>query len=396
MTLTIRDIRTHTVNIMLEAPYCWVQGTLDGFTQTIIEVVTEEGLIGLGEAPGAGSAGVIANNYLPRLKGRDALDIQGCEQVCLPAWRGAHSNNDYASIRAFGGVEMALWDLRGKLWDQPLYTLLGGAFRKRIPFADYFAFRMECDGKGGESTPEEVADYCLALKENHGSYIFEGKMSNRDPKKGLALVRCLREALGDEAVLRVDSNRAYSLAAALRLAPALEELSVANWEDPVCTFEEMARLRMKCAIPFSTHNIDIPRALDLGAPDAFVTDVSVHGGLGRMKNFIAACEAVGLDFWPYSGDSGVGMAAYLHICAASPWVHHPGQSLLRMQKGDVIKGGPFLTHGSLVAVPEGPGLGVELDPEGLPEAKRHFADNGPLNKFHDPASPGVYRRMPLA
>ena len=147
-----RDPRHARSNLPLEAPYVWAQGTLPGFTQTIIEVVTDEGVTGLGEAPGAGSAGILKDRFAPLVLGRDPLDIAGCERVCLPYWRGAHSGKRLrAVIRAFGGLEMALWDLRGKLWNQPLYQLFGGAVRKEIPFTEYFAFPRAAPGPGAGS-----------------------------------------------------------------------------------------------------------------------------------------------------------------------------------------------------------------------------------------------------
>jgi L-alanine-DL-glutamate epimerase-like enolase superfamily enzyme len=82
----------------------------------------------------------IINDVLAaRLVGRDAFDIAGAEEVCLPYWTGVQSINDRSRIMAFGAIEMALWDLRGKAWKQPLYQLLGGAVRKDIPFTDYFS-----------------------------------------------------------------------------------------------------------------------------------------------------------------------------------------------------------------------------------------------------------------
>jgi glucarate dehydratase len=394
--MKITNIKATPVNIVLEAPYFWVQGTLPGFTQTIVEVFTDQGVTGVGEAAGPVSAELIAKQFTPRLVGRNPLDIAGCERVCLPSWRGVQSGNDYPFIRAFGGVEMALWDLRGRLWDQPVYQLLGGAFRKEIPFTDYFAFRPAHNGKGGENSPAAVADYCLALNEKFGTTYFEGKFSTRNPHKSLETVRRLRRLLGDEVMIRIDSNKAYSLPTALQLAPALEELAVRNWEDPVGTFEEMARLRQHTSLRFSTHNIDLLRALELDVPDAFVTDVSVHGGIGRLSHFVGACEAVGLDFWPYSGDSGVGTAAYLHLCAAMSWIREPGQSLLRMQATDVIEEGPFQPRNNVVAVPEGPGLGVSISRKRLEYCHQLYLEDGPLNKFHDPQAPGMYRRLPLA
>jgi glucarate dehydratase len=131
-------------------------------------------------------------------------------------------------------------------------------------------------------------------------------------------------------------------------------------------------------------------------PDFIVTNFAVLGGINRTIRFIGACEAMGVGFWCYSGDTGVCTAAYLHVSAAMPWISEPSQSLFRWQVGDVIEGGPFRQRDNVVPVPEGPGLGVALDRDALACWHRHFVEHGPMDHFHDPARPGRYRRLPLA
>jgi glucarate dehydratase len=390
----IAAVRATPVLIPLEAPYVWSYGTLDGFAQTIVEVETTDGAVGIGEAPGAGAARLI-EGWAERLKGRDPVDIAGAETACLPWWTGVQSIDDRAAIGAFGGVEIALWDLRGKLWGRPVAELLGGIVRREIRFADYFSYRLAREGKGGERTVGDVVAYCLGLREAHGTTCFEGKVSDPDLLGNERLVRALREALGPDATIRIDSNHAFSLPSALRLAPAFAELGVRNWEDPTATWEEMARLRARTPMPFSSHNVDLGRALALGAPDAIVSNVAGFGGFTRMLRFVSACEATGVDFWCYSGDSGVGTAAYLHACAAHPHLREPNQSLLRWQPLDVIAEGPFVPKNDRLALPAGPGLGVTLDRERLAFCARLLAERGPPNKHHDPDRPGAHRRMPL-
>ena len=394
--MKIVDIRATPVNLPLEAPYLWSYGALPGFSKTIVEVVTDQGITGLGEGPSPANARMIRDAFLPRLVGRDAFDIQGAEEACLPSWRGVGTIDvDLASVRAFGAVEMALWDIRGKAFGLPLHMLLGGMHREEIAFADYFAFRERLDGKGGESTPEEVVDYCLRLNAEHGTTIFEGKLSTTDPAPSIRILELLRAKLGPAAILRVDSNKAYSLTEARRIARALEPLDIRCWEDPVATFEEMAELRRHAAIPFSVHTPDLRRAVALGVPDAFCTDVNVHGGIGRAVRFIAACEAMGRDFWCYSGDSGIASAVYLHLAAAIPHIREPSQSLFRQQPLDVVEEGPFRPRNNVVPVPRAPGIGVTLAPDRLAHCHRLFLEQGPYDKFRDPDRPGVMRRLPL-
>ena len=394
--MKITAIRATPVNIPLEAPYLWSYGSLAGFSKTIVEVETDDGIIGIGEGPSPGNVATILNHIAPKLIGRDPIDIAGAERVCLPSWRGVMTTIDFNMIKAFGAVEMALWDIKGKAWGRPLYDLLGGAVRKDIPFTDYFGFRGRQGEIGGEVTPEAVVDYCLSLQADHGTTYFEGKFYAADVEPSLKMMRMLRDQLGPQAILRIDSNMSYSLPTAIHIAHELAPLNIRNWEDPVGSPEEMVKLRQHCAIPFSVHNPDLRRFVALGVPDAICTDVSVHGGIGRTWKFIAACEAMGVDFWCYSGDSGIASAAYLHLCAAAQWIREPSQSLFRMQPVDVITEGPFRPKHNRVRVPEGPGLGVTLDRGKLAYCHQLYVDDGPYDKFHDPDRPGMLRRLPLS
>lgn len=393
--MKIARIRATPVNIPLEAPYLWAYGALGGFSRTIVEVETSDGIVGLGDVGSPAAAGVI-DAMAPRLIGLDALDPAACERRVLPSWSGIASTIDFSSIRAFGAIDMALWDIRGKAWGRPIYDLLGGAVRHRVAFTDYYGFRLRHGDRGGEATVEAVVDYCLDLHQRFGTTAFEGKLSDPDPTAGIEILRRLRAALGPRAILRVDSNMAYSLTTALEIARPLVELGVRNWEDPCARFEDVAALARHSPIRTSAHSPDLRRAAELGAPHALCTDVATHGGFARTQRFIGACEAMGVDFWCYSGDSGIGTAAYLHLAAANQWIREPSQSLLRMQPLDVIEEGPFVPKDNSVTVPTGPGLGVTLSAEKLAFCHRHFVDHGPYNKYHDPENPGIMRRLPLA
>lgn len=394
--MKITAIRTTPVNIPLVVPIYFSMGFFPGTSKTIIEVETDEGLVGLGEAPSPDCTAMIEHDLGPRLIGRDPLDIADCELSCVPEWRVVQNTDDSSVVKAFGGLEIALWDLRGKAWNQPLYKLLGGAVRKEIPFTEYFAYRPEQNGLGGESSPEQIRDYCLRMHDEHGSTLFEGKLTGSTPTNEITTVKLLRQALGSEAMIRLDANMAWSLPTALRILREIEPYNVRNYEDPVATFEEMAALRKHSAIPFSSHVPDIRRAVSLGAPDAFVTNFAVLGGINRAIRFIGACEAMGIDFWCYSGDAGIATAAYLHMVAASQWMSEPSQALLRWQFVDVIEEGPFKPKNNVVFVPEGPGLGVTLSRDGLKRCHELFRNDGPMDHFYDPLNPGRLRRLPLA
>jgi glucarate dehydratase len=393
--MKIAAVRATPVLIPLEAPYLWSYGALDGFTKCVVEVETTDSVTGIGEAPSHGAARII-DAWADRLTGRDPMDIAALERLCLPSMPAAHSVTDYATRGAWGGIEIALWDLRGKIWGQPVANLLGGIHRRDIPFADYFAFRLSQNGKGGERTTAQVVDYCLGLRETHGTTFFEGKVNDPDLSANIALVHALRDALGPDAMIRIDSNQAFSLPSATYLAPAFEEAGIRNWEDPTPDWTAMRKLRAQTRIPFSGHNTDIGKAVAYGVPDAIVSDVAGLGGFSAMLRFVSACQGAGIDFWCYSGGSGVETAAYLHACAAHPHIREPNQSLLRWQPHDVIAEGPFAPRNNVIALPDGPGLGVTLDRKRLKFCADLLVERGLPDKYRDPAAPGVMRRMPLA
>ncbi len=392
--MQIKAIRATPVLIPLEASYLWSYGALEGFTKTIVEVETSDGLIGIAEAPSHGSAAIIAR-MAEALIGHDPLDMAGLERRVLPSMPTNHSVTDYATRSAWGGIEIALWDLRGKLWGQPVANLLGGIQRDRIPFTDYFSYRLSQGDKGGEASVQDVVDYCLSLREVHGTTWFEGKVSEPDLNANIRLMQALRAALGDDAMLRIDSNQAFSLPSCLHLAPAFEELNIRNWEDPTPDWTAMKRLRARTTIPFSGHNADIGKAVTYGVPDAIVSDVAGFGGFSAMLRFVSGCQAAGIDFWCYSGGSGLETAAYLHACAAHPHIREPNQSLLRQQPHDVIAEGPFSPKNNHITLPKGPGLGVTLDADRVAYCARLLVKNGVPNKYRDPDAPGQMRRMPL-
>ena len=393
--MKIRAVRATPVNIPLDRPYYWSTGIYPGTSKTIIEVETDEGLTGLGESPSWDCAETIANQLGPRLMDRDPLDFAGCEELCVPETRVVQNTDDASILKSYGGIEMALWDLRGKIWNQPLYKMLGGAVRTKIPFTEYFAFRPASGSATEETTPKAVAAYCARMREEYGATYFEGKLTLGDPELEIAAVREIRGAIGPDAMLRLDANMAWSLSSARHILRSIEPYNVRNYEDPVATFDEMAKLRQHSPIPFSTHTPDLRSAVRLGVPDTFVLNLAVLGGIARTLKFIAACEAMGVGFWCYSGDSGVASSAYLHVVAATHWIHEPSQSLFRWQCDDVIEEGPFKPRNNFLEVPQGPGLGITLSRTGLRRCHERFRSEGPYDHYHDPHAPGKMRRLPL-
>ena len=379
----ITEIRVHKVNIPLVTGYRWASGVYLGATKGIVEVQTDAGIVGWGEVATVEQADLVANEFAPRLKGVDPSNIDDCCRRCLPEIRTLLNTHDAGLVKAFGGLELALWDIKGKALKVPVYSLLGGPVRREIGFSEYFALRLPSAEEPGESTPLEVARYCARMREQYGSMLFEGKMGVLDLDTEIEMIREVRAAIGPDATLRLDANNAWPLNTARRALARLEPFDIANIEDPAPTFYDMAKLRQHSAIPFSSHLPDLRLAVKLGVPDTFVLNVMTLGGLRETMKFISACEVMGVGFWFYSGETAVGTAAYMQLAASIPYLTQPGQSLFRWYADDV-SAELVQPHANVVPIPDAPGLGVTVDPQALERCKLRYEREGVISQLGVP------------
>jgi glucarate dehydratase len=392
---TIASIEAIPANLPLTAPYRWVAGLNYGFTKVVVRLLTGDGFIGLGEASSWRHARIIEEEIAPRLLGLPVSDLRRCWRAAVPPVQTLYNIESLDVVRAYGAVEMALWDVLGKIAERPLYELWGGRVRTRVAFTEYFASRERAGKEGGEETPEQIAAYCARMGEEHGSRIFEGKVGYSDIETDVSICHAVREAIGPAASMRLDANMGWTLPSAREVLARTADCRISNIEDPVGGLEAMAQLRRNTAIAFSTHDTNLRAAARLGVPDSFVLNATALGGLDPTRHFITACELMGIGFSFFSGETGIGVAAYLQIAANNPYLTIPSQSLLRWYKTDVIVGGPFSPEEDHLDVPKGAGLGVEIDTDRLREAHRCFLENGPLEEAAKDPRFGVYRQPPL-
>ena len=372
--MRITAVRATPVNIPFHAPYRFSLGSTASVTKTIVEVETDEGVTGIGECADGDRSGDIAR-LGERLTGLDPLDLNECERRCVPAFEHSLWENVTTLKRAFGAIEMALWDLRGRAEGKSLSLLLGGAVRREIPFTEYFALRHPGPSHPGESTPLEIARYCARMIEEYDSPTFEGKLATVGLDEELEMVREVRAAIGDRP-LRLDANHAWTVPTAREVLRRLAPYDIRCIEEPVGSHEELARLRPFTEIAFSAHAPDLRRAVALGVPDFYVLNIVELGGIRRTVEFVRACELFGIGFWFHSGDTGVASAAYLHLSAALEPIREPSQALFHWYGDDVIAEGPFCPRRGVLPVPDGPGLGVTLDPAALARCHERFLAEG--------------------
>jgi glucarate dehydratase len=367
----IARVEAWPVNAPLEATYLMSSGVVPGISRTVVKVTTDDGVVGLGEATSPSDAERLRGELGQALVGRDAGDLLEELGRLAPAPVEHRGDAKVLISNPLAGIEIALWDIAAREAGVPLYELLGGAARTEVSFSEYFAYRP-----GLEETPADVAAFCARMVEQHDSPMFEGKVGVHPVEQDETLVREVRAAIGPDRELRLDANMGWRLETAKRALALFEPFDIANVEEPVRFFAEMAELRRSSAIPLSAHTPDVDLAANLGAPDTLVLGLGFFGGIAGTRRFIAACEEAGVGFWFYSGDLGIATATYLHIAAATPYLDQPSQSLLRWTTDDVIAGGPFSPEKGVVKIPGGPGLGVEIDESALARCVERFAREG--------------------
>ncbi|MGH6718532.1 MAG: mandelate racemase/muconate lactonizing enzyme family protein [Alphaproteobacteria bacterium] len=372
--MKIVDVRATPVNIPYTAPYVFSHGSVASLTKTIVEVTTDQGAVGLGEIADGDRASDVAA-LRDRLIGLDIRDLATAERRCVPGIRYTPWGNVAGQRRVWGGIETALWDARGRIEGQPLHLLLGGAVRSEVRLSEYFGYRRPGPQEPGEATPLEIARYCARMVERHDAEVFEGKVGTVGLDEEVVMVREVRAAIG-ERELRLDANGAWTVPTAREAMRRLDPYVIHYYEDPAETYEEMAALRPITRAAFSTHVIDLGKAVRLGAPDTIVTNLNDLGGIRRVVAFIRACEEFNVGFRFHSGETGVGSAAYLHVSAAMEHVREPSQTLFRWYGDDVIAEGTFVPKKGRVGVPTGPGLGVTLDRTALKRCHERYLAEG--------------------
>lgn len=343
-------------------------------TKTVIEVETQDGVIGLGECADGDRARDVARMG-ERLIGHDIRNLNAARKLCVPRIAYSPWADVQASKRIFGGIEMAFWDARGKTKERSLADLLGGALIRDIPLSEYFSYRLAGPDEPGENSPVAVAQYCARMIERHGATVFEGKVGTVALAEEIRMVAEVRAAIEDRP-LQLDANMVWTLPTAREALRQLAKYRISWFEEPCETYAEMAALRQHSDIAFSSHIIDLPSAARLGCPDAIVTNVNEHGGIQATSDFIAACSAMGVGFRFHSGETGIASAAYLHLTASHPHVRGASQTLFRWYADDVIEGGPHQLENGMTPLPEGPGLGVTLDPRALRRCHERYLSEG--------------------
>lgn len=339
------------------------------FGRVIVKVHTEDGLIGYGESWCSASVLALIEKYKDILIGTSPFAIENFQKNMKmgPYWSG------YASWSAISALEIACWDLIGKITKRPICDLIGGQYRNSVEFCGYLFYR---EGEGAE----DIIDYAEEIVEEHGFRVLKVKAGVYEPAIDIKITRLLREKFGEKMGLRVDPNGAWSIEESIRIADALRPYDLEYLEDPVWGLESMSRLRKDIRMPIATNMFvvnfqQIPVAFRIGAVDVILSDPHKFGGISGVKRLAAVCDTLQLGMsYHSSGMFGIGMATALHIGASTPNLTYALDSHYHHMSDDIIEGGPFVYKDGKIDVPTGNGLGITIDEDKVDYYHRRFQD----------------------
>ncbi len=324
----------------------------------VVFVDTDEGITGVGEI-----ASVFKRRG--RLLARDVDAVLGPAVVGEDPFRIAAlvARMDRALDgveEAKAGIEMALWDVVGKRLGTPVYNLLGGRVRDRIPLSYSIPF----------GTPDAMAELARE-RVRWGHRTIKVKVGSPDPAVDLAAVRRVREAIGPDVRLRVDANMGWPTAKhAIRMIRAMEPWGLELVEQPLPAddLDGMAEVRRSIGVPLmADESIRTPRtAMEVirrGAADVANVYVTEAGGLLNAARVFAVCAAAGVPCMIGSmPELGIGTAAQIHLGVAMTNLGPDSDTCGVLYHAEDLLTAPLRIEAGYAYPPEGPGLGVEVDP----------------------------------
>lgn len=339
------------------------QGAFGTVSIVIVEVRTDAGLVGHGEAlaryaPRAYKA-LIDEQLTPRVVGADPFDAAALWQKMFRTFTGQSGG---VLIEAISAIDIALWDLMGKALGKPVHKLLGGMGRERVhAYASSIAWAS--DEVAVAQTKRALAQGFDLIKVKIGA----------PAQKAIARCRLIRETVGPGVRLAADANWAFDYDDAVKVARALLDLDYHWFEEPLMPEDRAGLTMLRQAVPirftagesehtaFGARELIASRAVGLVQPD-----VARSGGITETRNIAALAQAFHVGYAPHVGASGaVCAAASLHLAAAAPnfvtfecmTFRNPLREQLTTQK----VGDPDALIDSTTAVPQGPGLGIQID-----------------------------------
>jgi L-alanine-DL-glutamate epimerase-like enolase superfamily enzyme len=357
-------VKTTAVRVPLAEPLKWSGGIRESASGLVVEVATDEGIVGIGEAPGPtlpAIQAVIDRELTQFVVGEDPLRTEWLMH------RMEEYSRNWSGVAAYAiaGLELALLDLKGKAFGVPVAELLGGVGRDRVPVIGYLFI----------DDPEANARKAAAFVEA-GHTELKLKVG-RDLTQDYDTLAAIRDRVGYDVKIRIDANMNWSVPAAIKWIKALEQFDLQFTEQPVPDFdlEGMATVRRRVSSPIAADEscTTVRSALELikaEACDVFVVYPSEAGGLTRASQIASLAAAAGK--WCAIGswaELGVATTANVHLAAASSNFPFANDTHYPLQRADVLAEPVEIADGR-IGVSREPGLGITLDPARVGELAR--------------------------
>ncbi len=370
--MKISKINTYLLHHDLEKPFQSSFSVFKARRNCLVEVVCDNGLIGWGECLGPADINVaVVESMAAFIIGRNPLDI---EPIWLELYNQFRDQGQRGSIHtALSGIDIALWDIAGKHFNAPVYQLMGGAYRTKIPAYATGGFRPE----GGDHTAhcaEEVAGFVAkgfrAVKIKIGYGI----------ESDLKTIAAVRDTIGSDVELMIDANHGYDAIDAIEMGRRAVQYNIEWFEEPVVP-EALAsyhKIRGAQSIPVAGGETwhgrwAVHQALESQAVDILQPDVCGMGGLSEVRKIITLADTHHVRLVPHVWGTAVALAAALHfhaIIPPSPPSHEARSPRLEFDRTynpfcQAIVLEPIEHQNGTVTVPSGPGLGIEIKRDAL-------------------------------
>ncbi|OEJ51531.1 glucarate dehydratase [Streptomyces agglomeratus] len=397
--LTVTDVRLTPV-LIADPPLLNVQGVHQLYTpRLVVEVVTADGVTGVGETYGDTKYLEPARAYAGLLPGHSVADLNGlaalAQRVAVGHARVEHAVDaaglrgaqtaDKVRLSVVSAFEVACLDALGKAYGQPVHALLGGKVRDHVEYSAYLFHRWEehpdgageRDDWGAALDPAGIVAQARRFVREYGFRSFKLKGGVFEPDREIAAVRALAEAFPGQP-LRLDPNGAWTPETSLRVARELEGV-LEYLEDPSPGAAAMAEVSAGTDVPLATNMCvtAVPEIREAFLTDAVQVVLSDHhywGGLRATQELAAVCHAFGVGLSMHSNTHmGISLAAMTHVAATVPHLGHSCDSHYPWQTEDVITRRHTFTGGRLT-VSDAPGLGVELDRDALGRLHARWLD----------------------
>jgi len=397
--MKIVDIRPTTVTVPLEAPLRHSNGAHWGrFVRTIVEVETDDGLVGLGEMGGGGESAEEAFRALKAyLVGHNPFELEALRFKIANPTASLYNNR----TQMLAAIEFACIDLIGQKTGLPAHDLLGGKLRDSVPFASYLFFRYPNPetGQGEVRTPEQLVEHARDLRNRYGFTSHKLKGGVFHPDYELEAYRALADSLPGDS-FRYDPNGALSVEQSIRFGKAIEDLRNDFFEDPTWGLNGMRRVRSMVDIPTATNTVVVnfeQLAANVLSPaiDVVLLDTTFWGGIRPCIKAAGVCETFQLGVAVHSsGELGIQLATMLHLGAVLPNLTFSADAHYHHLTDDIIVGGKMRYENGRIRVPEGPGLGVRLDHDKVRQYAELYRELGGYAYDRDPGRRDWYALVP--